>query len=465
MLKRTAVTLYVAGAVLCNRVQAQQVLTLKQAVQTALANYGTIKAKEAYANASRASVQQSIKEYLPDLSLSAQQDYGTVNGLNGPLYGYRGLSTAASGPSLTHQNWNAAFGALYLANINWDFFSFGKAKEKIKTAKSALVRDQNDLAQEQFQHEIKVAGTYLNLLAAQRLIRSWQNNLERAAALRTVVVNRALNGLIPGVDSSQANAELSSARIALTKAKDFEQEQANQLARLMGIPAQPFVLDTVFVTKVPATAYDTVPVQQHPLLQYYQSRIDLSEQQAKYFHTFIYPTFSVFGLIQGRGSGFDWNYGQLNQNLDHYTSNYWDGVQSMRGNYLLGLGMIWNLTTPLRVKQQVASQKYISQALREEYTLVDQQLKAQLALSDAKMKNALDNYHEAPIQVKSASDAYQQKDVLYKNGLSNIVEVTQALYIVNRSETDRDIAYTNVWQALLLKAAASGNFSLFINEF
>jgi outer membrane protein TolC len=77
----------------------------------------------------------------------------------------------------------------------------------------------------------------------------------------------------------------------------------------------------------------------------------------------------------------------------------------------------------------------------------------------------LDNYREAPIQVKSASDAYQQKDVLYRNGLSNIVEVTQALYIVNRSETDRDIAYTNVWQALLLKAAASGNFGLFINEF
>jgi outer membrane protein TolC len=446
-------------------VQAQQLLTLKQAIQTALANYGTIKAKEAYTSASRASVQQSIKEYLPDLSLSAQQDYGTVNGLNGPVYGFRGLNTAASGPALTHQNWNAAFGALYLANINWDFFSFGKAKEKIKTAKSALVRDQNDLAQEQFQHEVKVAGTYLNLLAAQRLIRSWENNLERAAALRTVVVNRALNGLIPGVDSSQANAELSSARIALTRAKDFEQEQANQLARLMSVPAQAFVLDTFFVSKIPTTAYDTVPVQQHPLLQYYQSRIDLSEQQAKYFHTFSYPTFSVFGLIQGRGSGFDWNYGQLNQNLDHYTSNYWDGVQSMRGNYLLGLGMVWNLTTPLRVKQQVASQRFISQALREEYTLVDQQLKAQLALADTKMQNALDNYREAPIQVKSASDAYQQKDVLYRNGLSNIVEVTQALYIVNRSETDRDIAYTNVWQALLLKAAASGNFGLFINEF
>lgn len=465
MLKRTALTLCVAGSVLCSSAQAQQLLTLKQAVQTALANYGTIRAKEAYARASKASVAQSIKEYLPDLAVSAQQDYGTINGLTGPSYGYRGGSTAASGPALANQNWNAAFGALYLANINWDFYSFGKAKEKINVSKSMLARDERDLAQEQFQHEVKVASAYLNLLAAQRLIRSWQNNLDRADTLRHVVVTRAVNGLIAGVDSSQANAELSSARIALTKARDAEQEQSNLLARLMGVPPQEFILDTFFISKVPTAAYDSVPLQQHPVLEYYKSRIDLSNQQAKYYRTFNYPTFSAFGLLQGRGSGFDWNYGQLNQNLDHYTSNYWDGVQSMRGNYLVGLGMTWNLTTPLRVKQQVSAQKFTSLGLQAEYDLADQQLKAQLALASTKMKNALSNYTEAPIQVKSASDAYNQKKVLYTNGLSTIVEVTQALYIVNRSETDRDIAYTNVWQALLLKAAASGNFNLFINEF
>ena len=77
----------------------------------------------------------------------------------------------------------------------------------------------------------------------------------------------------------------------------------------------------------------------------------------------------------------------------------------------------------------------------------------------------MENYLEAPVQVKAASDAYLQKSVLYKNGLSNIVDITQALYTLNRAETDRDISFSNVWQALLLKAAASGDFGLFINEF
>jgi hypothetical protein len=67
--------------------------------------------------------------------------------------------------------------------------------------------------------------------------------------------------------------------------------------------------------------------------------------------------------------------------------------------------------------------------------------------------------------MKAASDAYLQRSVLYKNGLTNIVEVTQTLYSLNRAETDRDLSINNVWQALLLKAAASGDFGLFINEF
>ncbi len=81
------------------------------------------------------------------------------------------------------------------------------------------------------------------------------------------------------------------------------------------------------------------------------------------------------------------------------------------------------------------------------------------------MHNALAEFAEAPVQVKSATDAYTQKSVLYKNGLSNIVDVTQTLYTLNLAETDQDISENNVWAALLLKAAAVGDFGIFINEF
>ncbi|PWS30337.1 TolC family protein [Pedobacter paludis] len=440
-----------------------QILTLKQAVSTALTNYGTIKAKNNYANASKSIIQQTKREYLPNFNLSAQQDYGTINGQNGPQYGLGGLGTASSGPALDKQNWNAAFGALYLANINWDFFTFGRIKQRIKIADATYKRDQNDFEQEKFQQEIKVSAAYLNLLAAQRLTKSQQKNLNRAITFKNTAVVRAKNGLIAGVDSSFAKAEVSSAKIALTKAKDLEQEQANRLGVLMGLTATNYDLDTASISRIPTDFIsDTLIKSTHPILKFYQNRIDVSDQQTSYLKRLYYPTFSLFGVMQGRGSGFGTGYA-LNQMA--YTTSYADGINPTRGNYLIGIGMTWNLTTILRNHPQVRAQQFISEALKDEYDLVDQQLKSQLVLADAKLKNALDNYNEAPIQVKAASDAYLQKSILYKNGLTTLVDLTQALFTLNRAETDRDIAYTNVWQALLLKSAALGNYDIFINEF
>jgi len=234
---------------------------------------------------------------------------------------------------------------------------------------------------------------------------------------------------------------------------------------LMGVPAQPFTLDTQFITRIPSSlgSAATVNPQDHPLLKFYRSRINVSEEETKYLRTYNYPTFSLFGVGQGRGSGFDYNYSA--QFPDAYTHSYGQGVGIQRTNYLVGIGVTWNLTTPLRIHEQVAAQRFNSLGLADEYELIGQRLAAQRVLAETKIKNALDNYQEAPIQVKAASDAYLQKSVLYKNGLTTIIDLTQTLYVFNRAETDRDIAFNNVWQALLLKAAATGDWTLFINEF
>ena len=279
---------------------------------------------------------------------------------------------------------------------------------------------------------------------------------------RRVVIVRALNGLIPGVDSSQANAEYSSAKILLTKSRDQQAELSNQLSQLLGVSAQDYIVDSFFITRIPKILADSVTAEKHPLLQYYQSRINASDEQARYYKTISYPSFTVVGVLQGRGSGFNSDYAI---NPSDFTQNYWSSISPTRTNYLLGLGVSWNITQPYRIAQQVKSQNLISKGLQEEYTLIDQQIKAQIQLSDSKIKNAIIIHNEAPIQVKAAADAYMQKSVLYKNGLTNLVDVTQTLYTLIRAETDRDIANNNVWQALLLKAASTGEFSLFENQF
>ncbi|MWB92812.1 TolC family protein [Flavobacterium sp. GA093] len=440
-----------------------QTLSLKEAIKTGLENYGTIRAKTNYSNASRETLKQSKRDYLPNLNLSAQQDYGTVNGQNGPLYGFGGLGVASSGLPLPEQNWNSAFGALYLVNMNWDFFTFGKTQEKINLSKIDVQAKEKDLEQEMFQQKIKISAAYLNLLASQRLLISQKKNLSRAEVFKRTAAARVKNGLLAGVDSTLATAEVSKAKIALNLARNFVKEQNNKLVDLMGVAPQDFVTDTLFVNQIPrelvtGLASDSL----HPLLQLYKTKIDYSNQQVKLYKRFYYPTMSAFGVLQTRASGFDSSYAT---DQTAYNRNYWDGVNPDRTNYLLGIGITWNLTTPFRSSKQVSAQKFVSQALQEEYNQADRELKSKLNFAEDKIKITLENFAEAPIQVNAAQQAYLQKSTLYKNGLTTLTDLTQTLFVLNRAEIDRDIVNNNVWQSFLLKVAATGNFDLFINEF
>ena len=61
--------------------------------------------------------------------------------------------------------------------------------------------------------------------------------------------------------------------------------------------------------------------------------------------------------------------------------------------------------------------------------------------------------------------AIEAVTTLYKNGLTDLTDLTQTMFTLNRAEIDRDIINNNVWQSYLLKVAATGNFDLFTNEF
>lgn len=442
-----------------------QILPLKEAINRGITNYGVLKAKSKYALAANETVELVKKDYLPNVNLSVQQDYGTVNGQNGPLYGLGGLGVASSGLALPSQNWNAAFGALYLANVNWEVYNFGRTKQKIEVAKSDANRLQKDYEQELFHHEIKISAAYLNLLASQRLLISEQKNLERSEVFYRNVSTRAKNGLLPGVDSTTAAAEMSSAKIRINRLKEQVKVQNNELAQLIGEELWNISTDTTFISHIPQSL-STAPMDTnnftHPVKEYFQSRIALSYQQENLLRKEYLPSFNMFGVLQTRASGFNSNYSTDQTSFSH---SYFDGIIPTRQNYLIGIGAVWNLTSIVRSYYKIGSQKFITQGLEEEYKTIDLELRSRENTADARIDYALQNFNEAPLQVRAAQRAYTQRLALYNNGLSTLTDVTTAQYILNRAETDRDIAFTNVWQALLMKAAATGNFNLFLNEF
>ena len=437
--------------------------TLSQAVAAGLNNYQSIQAKRNYLKASSAQAQNIKNQYLPDLNASIQQAYGTANGQYGPIGPFAGgAGLSSSGPTSPVQGWDAGFGGIYLLNTDWEFISFGRFHSRVEAANKQVSLDSANLTQEKFVQSVKIAGAYLNLLITQRFVQNAQSNVDRAGYVQQTVIARAKSGLNPGVDSSIANAELSAAKLALIQAVNREQQTLNQLCQLININPVVLILDTSFFHNSPASYQTSVPVSENPEVKYYQSRIDQSLSAENLIKKSIYPGLNLLGTFQGKGSGFDYNY---NPSTDpNYSKNYFTGINPSRYNYVFGLGIQWNIISPIKIKYQVKAQQFITAAYQNEYDLVSVRLKDQLLFSDQQIENSLNSIREVPIEFRAASDAYNQKTVLYKNGLTNIVDVQQALYSLNRAETDLSVAYINVWQALLFKAAASGDFDLFIKQ-
>ncbi|WP_316747037.1 TolC family protein [Pedobacter gandavensis] len=454
---------FIALAVLCgvSTMSYAQTLQLPDALQRSIQNYEKIKAKEALVKASQENTNYQKSQYLPDFTVLAQQSFGTINAQNGPMYGYGGLGSAATSMPLATQNWNAAFGSLYLANVNWNLFTFGRIKNQVNLARVEEKQAATDLEQEKFQHQVKVGAAYFNLFASQRIKYVQEKNLERAQVFMHTTVSRVASGLIPGVDASLAKAEVSNAHSARIKAYDMELEYSKTLAVLLGEEYQSFTLDTVFTGKTPQLIdSQRVTLMNHPLLLWQKTKVSGSMQSEKIQRSQTMPSLSAFGVVQGRGSGFESNYVQDNS---AYSKSYQKGVGIDRGNYLAGLTLSWNLTNIYRFGARVKQQKHQTTALQNEYHLLHEELSAQTQLANAKLKNAVDNFEETKIQIQAAADAYRQNSTLYRNGLTTIVDLTQSLYALNRAEIDFELARNNIWQALLLKSAAAGELSILLN--
>ncbi len=436
-------------------------LKLTDAIQLGLENYNSIKAKNSYLKASQALVINAQKQFLPDVNVAIQNNYGTANGQFGSLYSYKGVGMAASGPSSASQNWNTAFGALYASNVNWDVYTFGRLKATVDVAKSQVSRDSLDVLQEKFAHTIKITAAYFNLLAAQKFVEISQQNHKRVVALREVIKARTLSGLNAGVDSSIANAEVSNAKLSQIDAQNLEIQASNQLAILLNTSAKHFQLDSLYFSKIPSQLGSSLAIENNPTLLFLKSRIAIANNTQKLLSRNKLPVISLFGAFQSKASGFDYDYSPDNHHVDQ---SYFSGIAPSRSNFIVGAGMFWNFMSPTKINHQIKAQQFISEGLKSEYDLTENQLESQMILADQRIENALLAYKESPIQLEAARNAYEQKATLYKNGLSNIIDLTQALFVLNRAETNISVAYANVWQALVLKAASNGDFDLLIKQ-
>jgi outer membrane protein TolC len=433
-------------------------LTLAQALGQARTTYPTLRARQAGVAAATADVRTLRATYLPQLTAQAQAIDGTSNQVRGALLGGVGISESGVRDFTSNQAAWTSQGMLY---IDWPAVTFGRYRADVRRAQAGTSQAQADYDQELFTHQVQVADAYLLAAAAQQVVALQQANLARARALRRVVLASTRSGILAGIDSSTANAEASRAQLQLLVSRQQAAQQRVRLAGLLGAPGQPVTLadSTRFFTTLPAlpAAPDSAGLARHPTLLAAQQRVASSEAVASFLATNNRPTLSVVGATWGRGSGTassaspDGSYA-INPSLNA-------GVPFKIYNYAVGAALTWRVTELVHTRRAVVAQEARSAQARADYEQQALQLRTdqQNALLQAEL--ARQSAREAPVQLDAARRAYTQAEARYHAGLDNLLVLTQAALLLNRAEIDQAVAINNLWRALLLQGATSGDLS------
>jgi adhesin transport system outer membrane protein len=150
-------------------------------------------------------------------------------------------------------------------------------------------------------------------------------------------------------------------------------------------------------------------------------------------------------------------------NSDNQYNSLSTGYGLQRSDYLVGLGISYNLfdlkRRQLKLRTQRANTDYDEKKLREQQQLLD----ISASQADVEMQTAVNRLKEIPNQLNAATAGYRRQLSLYTNGLTDIISLDAALNILYRAETDYMQAKYDYANALFQKAITENQVNTILN--
>ena len=435
--------------------QSPATVTLKQLLSSVAQKAPTLITDSAAIGIRQAQAAEVRNNWLPNLKLNYQADIGTSNNVVGPYFGFGIVPSSSSGVHSTNVT-TAASANLGIAAFDWEVYNFGAYGAQNKVANADVNVEQNQFAQSKYNLQAYTIGNYLQLLRLQDYLQIQARDIQRNLDIRRSIESLAKSGVRAGVDTSIAEAELSKARLNYIELANQQKQVQLQLSAVSGIPYQSIIADTTTAAQLinqPVALFNP-DTTNHPLINYYRSVYQSSVQREDLVKKQYNPKISVEAAAWDRGSSIDAN--------DHYNS-LGSGFGFDRDNYLVGIGISYNLfdlrRKHLKLSTQKASTDYALKKLQEQQQL----LAVSANQADVELTTAQQRLKEIPDQLKAANDGYRQKLSLYKSGLTDILELSQALDILYRAETDYVQAKYSYSNALFQKAVTGNQLNQVLN--
>lgn len=435
---------------------AQKQFSLQDLVGASTAHMPVLKQKQALVDAAKASVTETRHSFLPQVRASEQLNLSSDNSLPGSFFTF-GITPSTSAGVRSANKLDAATGNVAVVYSEYELANFGLNEARLKYAQSLVGLQQTDLQKENYILTLEVARLYFSVLKNQYRLSADKQNIDRYQQIFDVIRALTLSGLKPGADSSLTKAELSRTRITYNQTLGRIGQLKEQLSYLTGISSAELQLDTlqgnVIDRKPILTNYLMDTSLANPMLGYYAQRMAVLQSNEQLIRKSYLPKIMLTGATWARGSSIQYN--------DQYKPLE-NGLGYQRFNYALGVAFTYNLFNGMYRKDRLAVNRFQLQASTYEF----EQQKAALQLNRLQAENSLAviraNLAELPVQLQSAKDTYAQKLAQYRAGIISLIDLTNASFVLYRSQTDY-IETLNDWNLSQLdKAAATGNLSDFI---
>ncbi|MGC4038557.1 MAG: TolC family protein [Chitinophagaceae bacterium] len=412
--------------------------------------------KQALSQAADAAIMDTRHSFLPKLRISEQVNIGSDNSLAGSYFTY-GITPSTSAGVREENNLQPATGNIGVLYSEYELFNFGLNRAKIQQAKAYADLQQSDIKRQEYLLESSVARIYFSLLKNEYRLAADQQNIDRYKQLFTIIKALTASGINAGADSSLAKAELSKTIISFNQTEGRINQLKEQLSFFTGISADRLMIDTTahrFIHTTTSTNYPADSIN-NPVINYFLRYRDVFTTEDKVIRKTYLPKIILSSSAWVRGSSIQFS--------DQYKSLSM-GLSYQRFNYSAGVAFTYDLFNGIYRKDKLRISKF--ESLAAEARLQQQQLTVQSALkqSDVALQMIEANMLQLPVQLSAAEATYRQKLAQYRSGIISLVDLTNASFVLYRSQTDYIETISDWYLAQVDKAEASGYLPQFINS-
>lgn len=426
-------------------------ISISQAWEAAFANYPGLSEKKAQLREAEYRKTEVKNEFLPRIQAQFQNTYSSYAGSTGAVFPLPGIFNV-SGNRLNGQP-GAGIGSFGSVLADWNLFSFGKQRIEVEAAKYAVEEAGNHFNAAKLQLQTKVTKLYINMLNRQAKLDWAKENAARVKEILNLTKSLADAGLKPGADTLIAS---SSYLHSLADLDDWNGKYASSRIQLTEVvPIQPesiVLIANRFLTSTIGLAAKDSFSDTHPYLDVLDSRLRYDRTQEQIASRKIFPSVSLLGGLSSRGNSIG-------------RAGWSSAFKNTSDNYLIGVGLIWNISSAYNstVERKRASQQL--QASRSRYDLQALQLNTGLKSVSTRIDEQNKQVIKTTQAVLNARNAYELYLSRYENGMINLTELLQILLILQQSEKINIDAYQQLWEQEILRSELSGDFSKISNHF